>query len=328
MAASGSVTYVAKDILPAAGWLVSCGLAAVLIGGSVPFPASAQQSEQGAQARAVQADLQALGHNPGGVDGRWGRQSVQALLRFQRAEGLPPTGHADLPTVTRLRERRQAATGVAPYALKKSTVNAPSTGSPVTLLPTLAFPAVEVGTRPAPTVGDGPGEAVSSTRPEGGRVASSDQPLPSPPGIVPPGIPATGEVSALDRPHHAPTAVATDTGKPAFWDPGRLHVAPAIVAAALAAVAVLALWALRRRSRPGTHLPATSAGISNDAPPRLPDVDEPPVLICEAAAVPPQPDRQAGPPQDTAASPAVQNVEGAPRHRRSLLRRRGRRSRW
>ncbi len=60
------------------------------------------------------------------------------------------------------------------------------------------------------------------------------------------------------------------------------------------------------------HLPATSAGISDDAPPRLPDVEEPPVVICEAAALPPQPDRQAGPPQDMAATPAVQNVEGAP----------------
>ncbi len=233
-----------------------------LIGGSVPFPASAQQSEQGAQARAVQADLQALGHNPGGVDGRWGRQSVQALLRFQRAEGLPLTGRADLPTVTRLRERRQAATGVAPYARRNSTVNAPS---PVRQSPCFRRRLFRCrgGNEARPIVGGGPGEAVSSTRPEGGRVASSDEPLPSPPGIVPPGIPANGEVLTLDRPHHAPTAVVTDTRKPAFWNFGRLHVAPAIVAAA---VAVVALWALRRRSRPGTHLPATSAGISDDAP--------------------------------------------------------------
>ncbi len=52
--------------------------------------------------RQVQKTLNDRGFRTGGVDGRMGPQTQAALVNFQRAEKLPPTGKLDSPTLTAL----------------------------------------------------------------------------------------------------------------------------------------------------------------------------------------------------------------------------------
>lgn len=54
--------------------------------------------------REVQARLAALGHDPGGADGRIGPNTVRALKAWQRAAGLPADGHANPALLERLRQ--------------------------------------------------------------------------------------------------------------------------------------------------------------------------------------------------------------------------------
>jgi peptidoglycan hydrolase-like protein with peptidoglycan-binding domain len=50
----------------------------------------------------LQRELKRAGYDPGGTDGKMGPMTRRALRRFQEAQGLSPTGEADIPTLTRL----------------------------------------------------------------------------------------------------------------------------------------------------------------------------------------------------------------------------------
>jgi hypothetical protein len=50
----------------------------------------------------VQEELQAMGYNPGPLDGMWGRKTKRALKKFQYETGLSVTGKIDLPTKEKL----------------------------------------------------------------------------------------------------------------------------------------------------------------------------------------------------------------------------------
>ena len=50
----------------------------------------------------VQEELQAMGYNPGPLDGIWGRKTKRALKKFQYESGLTVTGKIDRPTKERL----------------------------------------------------------------------------------------------------------------------------------------------------------------------------------------------------------------------------------
>ena len=56
--------------------------------------------------REVQAKLQALGHDPGPVDGLHGPQTVSAVKRYEIANQIEPTGNLDLRLLERLRRER------------------------------------------------------------------------------------------------------------------------------------------------------------------------------------------------------------------------------
>ena len=69
--------------------------------------------------RRLQADLAALGHfsSPHGLTGGYFSATTAAARRFQRAEGLPASGRADLRTLEALRARRAGGPeGAAPVA--------------------------------------------------------------------------------------------------------------------------------------------------------------------------------------------------------------------
>jgi N-acetyl-anhydromuramyl-L-alanine amidase AmpD len=63
----------------------------------------APHSPAEADIEAAQARLDALGYNPGLIDGRLGTRTSAALFAFQRENGLPPTGKPDAATLERLR---------------------------------------------------------------------------------------------------------------------------------------------------------------------------------------------------------------------------------
>jgi peptidoglycan hydrolase-like protein with peptidoglycan-binding domain len=50
----------------------------------------------------LQRELKRAGYDPGAADGKMGPMTRGALRRFQQAQGLSPTGDADIPTLTRL----------------------------------------------------------------------------------------------------------------------------------------------------------------------------------------------------------------------------------
>ncbi len=53
-------------------------------------------------ARLIESRLDALGFNPGRVDGRFDRDSRRAIARYQSSNGLSSTGYLDEPTLARL----------------------------------------------------------------------------------------------------------------------------------------------------------------------------------------------------------------------------------
>jgi peptidoglycan hydrolase-like protein with peptidoglycan-binding domain len=58
--------------------------------------------DSGPAVTALQRRLAAAGFDPGAADGRFGPRTAAALTAFQRAQGLDPTGTADLETATAL----------------------------------------------------------------------------------------------------------------------------------------------------------------------------------------------------------------------------------
>lgn len=52
--------------------------------------------------RSVQQALNKKGYNTGSVDGQWGQQTAQAVVKFQKANGLQPTGQPDPQTLQAL----------------------------------------------------------------------------------------------------------------------------------------------------------------------------------------------------------------------------------
>ena len=63
----------------------------------VGMPAPSKTTVAQAQAR-----LQALGYDPGPLDGRWGAKMAAAVSKFQQAQGLPVTGELDKATQEKL----------------------------------------------------------------------------------------------------------------------------------------------------------------------------------------------------------------------------------
>jgi peptidoglycan hydrolase-like protein with peptidoglycan-binding domain len=52
--------------------------------------------------KSLQRELRRAGYDPGVADGRMGPATQRALREFQVANGLPPTGTPDIPTLTKL----------------------------------------------------------------------------------------------------------------------------------------------------------------------------------------------------------------------------------
>ena len=69
-----------------------------------------------ATVRHVQKTLNDRGFRTGGVDGRMGPQTQAAIVNFQRAEKLPPTGKLDKPTLTALGVQKEQAEGSSKYS--------------------------------------------------------------------------------------------------------------------------------------------------------------------------------------------------------------------
>jgi membrane-bound lytic murein transglycosylase B len=52
--------------------------------------------------KSLQHELKRAGYDPGVTDGKMGPATRNALRRFQEANDLPPSGDADIPTLTKL----------------------------------------------------------------------------------------------------------------------------------------------------------------------------------------------------------------------------------
>lgn len=65
----------------------------------------------------IQQLLLALGYDPKGVDGAYGKNTKAAIEAFQRAEGVPVTGAADAVTLAQLKASKPKAATITPAKL-------------------------------------------------------------------------------------------------------------------------------------------------------------------------------------------------------------------
>lgn len=98
-------------------WAVACGLAAAPAAAQQPAPVErgdqiiTQEQASGTGAalrlspstvRRIQQELNKRGYHAGHVDGSWGPVTAAATKNFQQAQGLEPTGRANLRTLEAL----------------------------------------------------------------------------------------------------------------------------------------------------------------------------------------------------------------------------------
>ena len=76
---------------------------------TTPQPSPPAPRFNTSQIRQLQADLGAIGHNPGPVDGTLGQRTEQAVRAFQRDAGLPTTGTVDRQLLAKLSEQAAEA---------------------------------------------------------------------------------------------------------------------------------------------------------------------------------------------------------------------------
>lgn len=81
---------------------VSVHCLAVFLAAMLAFAGVAIAQDSPYSAREIQQALVNRGHDPGAVDGVWGKRSTKALKAFQKAEGLPQSGALDKPTAEKL----------------------------------------------------------------------------------------------------------------------------------------------------------------------------------------------------------------------------------
>ncbi len=293
----------AKAMRTAPRWLLFCGMTVLAGSSSIPSPASAQQDGPVAPARAVQTDLQALGFDPGVIDGRWGRQSLQALLRFQRKKGLPPSGRADPVTVARLLERRRAVV-VPPGGIETATPSVSAPDWPTSNAP----PAPAIPATVAATADGTAREGSESPIPPGGAAAISDPAPQAPPVTDPPPAPASNAVP--DLPRAFTNASQTEGEASALSGPGRSDAMPRW-ALGLLAGGLLAFWGMRRHSRAASGGAGASVNDSDKTSERLGDAQGGPFPL--PATVPGDPGSTIHqPPAAASLVPAAQPVSPCP----------------
>lgn len=242
-------------------WLILCGILTALGTPAGTSTRAVAQLDGASLSRTTQADLRALGFEPGVIDGQWRRQSLLALRRFQHAEGLAETGRADPETVTRLRERRQSVVAAARPAIRATTAVLPRFVSEAMAPPTawVLMPIIFVPTsypNASPNLSPlSPGWQSwggSEERPEPiDPVGSPRSPAPRP---ASPSAVATGPGTTSDERVIGVAGADDLSGVPALGMP----VSPWI--ATLVLGCILALWGLlrRRRKRPDEETPVVS----------------------------------------------------------------------
>ncbi len=87
---------------------ISVHCLAVFLAAVLAFAGGAIAQDSTYSAREIQQALANRGHDPGVIDGVWGRRSTNALKAFQKAEGLPQSGALDKPTAEKLFPLRAA----------------------------------------------------------------------------------------------------------------------------------------------------------------------------------------------------------------------------
>ena len=106
--------------------------------------------------REVQQALSDKGFNPGPIDGRWGKQSINALKAFQRANGLPTTGVVDDASTTELFPTAKPAPLLKSKEVEKSAPSAEGLPTSETKSSVPDDPAVKTGRVSPQPVAEGP----------------------------------------------------------------------------------------------------------------------------------------------------------------------------
>ncbi len=190
-----------------------------------------------AEVQLVQKQLTALGYNPGPADGLYGEKTRQAVIAFQKKEGLTADGVVGAKTKAKLAEKSggTASTlvsqnpGVSSDVLSQLQKDIDSYVAPsVPLTPTTDFPGVPGGGWTTPAV---PGGA--STLPA----------LPAVPGVAQPGIAPVPQVQPGLQPGAQQAQVPVDDK--IFGLPRKVVIGGGIAAGSLALIGIL--YALLRK---------------------------------------------------------------------------------
>ncbi len=121
--------------LPPTGWVDRATAAALDTALAAKGGAAATQALT--HTAAVQSALKLAGYWTGPVDGQWTPELTDALMRFQTALGVPPTGAVDAATLAALEQAIAQGKAAA-----TSTTTAPASSGPTTTSPTATTSAV------------------------------------------------------------------------------------------------------------------------------------------------------------------------------------------
>src|SRR5436190_3251347 len=136
--------------LPATGYVDQSTAAAL----DKKLAAVSQQQAAQAMTRtaSVQTVLKLAGFWPGPVDGKWTPELTAALMAFQTALGVEPTGAVDAPTIAAF---QQALTTLKTPPTTATTAAPAATAPPVTTAPPAAVTTAPAGTTAAPPPSSG-----------------------------------------------------------------------------------------------------------------------------------------------------------------------------
>ncbi|WP_237154863.1 peptidoglycan-binding domain-containing protein [Oryzibacter oryziterrae] len=201
---------------------------------STPHPAAAdsQQQTQTSIVIGIQQGLAEFGYYKGSVDGLPGPQTSQAILAFERAFGLAPTGEASDRVLSAIRTVQSKTSGATqtPVVADPITVGTVSNVAPVTLSVPIPLPKPGSGAaQPSAQTAAAPQVATPTDNGDSGSIAN----------LIAATLPGADPVVAKPVPHVnavAPVALA-DTGAPAA-DAGITRIQQSLAAQGFGPLAV------------------------------------------------------------------------------------------
>lgn len=160
-------------------YVIAIGTLSDQLAGRAPITGAWPRGDKalsGAEKKELQALLLARGHDPKGVDGIMGPNTIQAIRDYQRQAGLVPDGYASHRLIERLRSEAAALAGPGETAAPIADPATPASASPDAAALERSAPAPSTGVPPASEAAVVPAapKARPQVRPSGAPAPAAD----------------------------------------------------------------------------------------------------------------------------------------------------------